>query len=157
MIRETLLRGCGGGTNAKTVTQIGARDPDSTLGRLEEVGGLSSRQWLTILLEKERARGRVATVQVSHNWSNGTNGSATTTQVDEAALTERVGVEAFICTLKQVGFEVESSWRSWGVRWMAGLKGSLTLNSPAPRKPKKPRQQPKAWPVNSLKVIAHCE
>ena len=67
MIRETLLSSGGGGPNAKTVTQIGARDPDSTQGRLEEVGGLSLRQWLTILLEKERARGRAATVQVSHN------------------------------------------------------------------------------------------
>ena len=55
MIRETLLSGCGGGPNGKTVTRISACDPDSTQGRLEEVGELSSHQWLTILLEKERA------------------------------------------------------------------------------------------------------
>ena len=57
MIRETLLSGCGGGPNAKTVTRIGARNPDSIQGRLEEVGELSLRQWLTILMEKERTRG----------------------------------------------------------------------------------------------------
>ena len=61
MIQETLLSGCGGGPNAKTLTRIGARDPDSTQGRSEEVRELSSHQWLTILLEKERARGRAAT------------------------------------------------------------------------------------------------
>ena len=67
MIREPLLSSCGGGPNAKTLTRIGARDPDGTQGRLEEGGELSSRQWLTILLKKERARGRAATMQVSHN------------------------------------------------------------------------------------------
>ena len=70
MFRETLLDSCGSGTDTKIVTQKGAHYPSSRQGKLKEAGELSLHQWMTILMEKERARSWATTVQVCHNESN---------------------------------------------------------------------------------------
>ena len=50
-------------------------------------------------------------------------------------------LEVLMHTCWLEGFTSASTCKSWTVKWMDGSKAQLTVNSPAQRNPKKPRQQ----------------
>ena len=50
-------------------------------------------------------------------------------------------LELLMCTRRLEGLTSASTCKSWTVKWMDGSKAQSTVNSPAQRNPKKPRQQ----------------